>query len=223
MKKVLLSKGRFAFVDDKDFEAVSKFKWCLLTTAGKKYYAVRTQSLEEAAGDVGRRLYLHRELSGAKEDQRVKLKNGDGLDCRRENLVVVAPTIAALNRRKARRIHPIVYRDEIKDANGNLHPYRGIFRDIGRTEPGGYMVKILNVGPQYYGSFSTLEIAAVKRAAEDAKREEMGLSPIDWVTDTREKERSHSTVDDSLHEEVPGVSLEELGLNIPDSPLEGLI
>lgn len=79
MQLLSLSRGKFAIIDDVDFEKVGHFKWHALKARQENFYAAR---------NVGKGLnrtlvLLHDELLGIKN---VDHKNGDGLDCRRENL-----------------------------------------------------------------------------------------------------------------------------------------
>jgi len=92
MKKISLTRGKCAVVDDADFEFINQFKWTA-KQSGKNFYAIR--------GIGGRknpkRLWMHREILGI--DQTVDHKNGDGLDNRRVNL---RPASQALNMRAYR-------------------------------------------------------------------------------------------------------------------------
>ena len=37
MKKILLTQGKYVFVDDKDFEWLSQYKWCTLKKKNTYY------------------------------------------------------------------------------------------------------------------------------------------------------------------------------------------
>lgn len=77
MKTLPLTKGAVAIVDDSDFEAVSKSKWCLSSHG----YAVRHLP---RSGKCGKVQYLHRFLlPDAKE---VDHRDGNRLNNRRDNL-----------------------------------------------------------------------------------------------------------------------------------------
>ena len=80
MKEIQLSSkkypGHFALVDDEDFDRVSQYKWHLLNSNSRLQYAHNKNQ--------GR---LHRFLLGLTDPKiEVDHKNGNGLDCRRENL-----------------------------------------------------------------------------------------------------------------------------------------
>ena len=79
MKKIKLTQGKFALVDDKDFEKVNQYKW----HASKSYntfYAIRKKD--------GETIRMHRVIMGfVKGDLRqVDHINSNGLDNRRSNL-----------------------------------------------------------------------------------------------------------------------------------------
>jgi hypothetical protein len=78
-----LSQGKCALIDAADVPRVCAYKWYALTTRGGKTYACRNIRRPD-----GRRTtqYLHRFLAGAPDGLEVDHRNGDGLDCRRENL-----------------------------------------------------------------------------------------------------------------------------------------
>ena len=80
MREIPLSQGKFAKVDDDDFQRISKYKWSYING-----YAKRAQYRE----DGERRLYgLHRFIMGLsmESDLMVDHINGDKLDNRKENL-----------------------------------------------------------------------------------------------------------------------------------------
>ena len=83
MKKIPLTQGKFAIVDDEDFDMLSKFKWCSHKD-GCTSYAIR------CAYDLATRkqntVRMHRVITGAVKGQIVDHKNSDGLDNRRSNL-----------------------------------------------------------------------------------------------------------------------------------------
>lgn len=90
MRKIRLTKGKYALVSDEDYERVSQFKWyASLESRGTKWYAVR----RELRNGKRVKIRMHRfilELPPGKEDSRVvDHLNHDSLDNRRENLEVI--------------------------------------------------------------------------------------------------------------------------------------
>jgi hypothetical protein len=75
MKKMPLTKGLFALVDDEDYEAISRYKW---SVSGDGKYAVRNSRKEGM-------IYMHRFVMGFPAGS-VDHKNRNGLDNRRHNL-----------------------------------------------------------------------------------------------------------------------------------------
>ncbi len=83
MKKIELTKGYEAIVDDEDFERVNQYKWHAFERRDKKVvYAARTDHTPE--GD--KTIRLHRFIMNAPKDMQVDHVSGNGLDNRRVNL-----------------------------------------------------------------------------------------------------------------------------------------
>lgn len=83
MKKIPLTQGQFALVDDEDFERLSKYKWTAKWKAGTgSFYAARGFSAN------GRKCtaYMHRETIQTTSGFHVDHVNHDTLDNRKENL-----------------------------------------------------------------------------------------------------------------------------------------
>jgi len=83
MKRISLTQGRYALVDDEDFELASRFKW-YVTRRGYVRTCVRL-------GHIGGKrknahVLLHRLIMRPPKDMQVDHKNHIKLDCRRENM-----------------------------------------------------------------------------------------------------------------------------------------
>lgn len=74
MKRIPLTQGRFALVDDADVNLLSRYKWTY-----NNGYAMRK-------GRGGVWIGMHRVIAQAGPDQHVDHRNGDTLDNRRHNL-----------------------------------------------------------------------------------------------------------------------------------------
>ncbi len=81
MKQILLTKGRFALVDDEDSERVSTHKWCLLKV-GDLYYARRNKLVNQA----WKTELMHRVVMNAEKGQQLDHIDGDGLNNTKANL-----------------------------------------------------------------------------------------------------------------------------------------
>jgi len=100
MKTIPLTQGKFALVDDVDYDRLIQFNW-------------RAQKLRRKSGDVWRAerharnakgkqttRYMHRDIIGLCDTRDVDHKNNDGLDNRRQNLRPATRTQNSRNQRK---------------------------------------------------------------------------------------------------------------------------
>lgn len=91
MQKIALTKGKFATVDDQDFDWLNQWKWCA-KLCNRKWYAWRASRISEE-GRPRRSIYMHQQIiPGAKE---VDHHDGNGLNNRRNNL---RPSNSQLNK-----------------------------------------------------------------------------------------------------------------------------
>lgn len=95
-KLIPLTKGKFAVVDDEDFEALSAFRWHAYPDRGT-FYARRSDYSE---GHVAKTVLMHRQVLGAGKGEQVDHVNGDGLDNTRTNLRFCTPLENARNARR---------------------------------------------------------------------------------------------------------------------------
>jgi hypothetical protein len=87
MKRIPLTKGQFALVDDDDYEWIIQWKWCAYSspTSGGCYYAGRRGKMSDGHRHS---ILMHREILGLKFGDRILGDhwNGDTLDNQRLNL-----------------------------------------------------------------------------------------------------------------------------------------
>jgi len=76
-----LTQGKTALIDECDLPLVSQYSWHAVYR--KPCWYAASSSLRRKTGQA---LYLHRLIMDAKPDEHVDHKNGNGLDCRRENM-----------------------------------------------------------------------------------------------------------------------------------------
>jgi hypothetical protein len=79
MKKIPLTQGKFAIVDDEDFEALLQFKWHV-NRHRSTWYAVRWIGSQK--------IHMHRVITNAPLGMDVDHIDGDGLNNQRSNLRV---------------------------------------------------------------------------------------------------------------------------------------
>lgn len=144
MKKIKLTRGKFAWVDDKDFERMNQFKWAAMPRKdGMDYYAYRVTGWNETK----RTIYFHVFLTGCKKPLQVDHVNGSGLDNRRSNLRICTRSQNGMNR-APRRLHLKKYKS----------PFKGITFD---KSCGRWIAQLrLNGKTKYLGRHETAELAA---------------------------------------------------------------
>ncbi len=89
MRKLPLTQGKFAIIDNSDFDYLNQWKWSFDRSIG---YAVRTEK--------SHKIYLHRLLMNPQERKQVDHINGRKLDNRRNNLRNVTHTQNTHNKHK---------------------------------------------------------------------------------------------------------------------------
>jgi hypothetical protein len=86
MKKIPLTKGKHALVDDKDYEYVMRFKW-YASKCGNQYYAACKVLLGEIKGKrIRSTILMHRLIMRPKPEQDTHHINKATLDNQRNNL-----------------------------------------------------------------------------------------------------------------------------------------
>lgn len=144
--KIPLTQGKFALVDDDVYEWASKHKWYAHRN-GNKWYARRRGKPPDM-----KTIRLHNEIMKAGSVDHI---NGDGLDCRRENMRLATKSENSRNRGP--------------NAN-NTCGYKGVYIDKGS---GKWRARIRASDKRLHlGYFATPEAAA--RAYDEAARKHHG-------------------------------------------------
>lgn len=133
MKQIPLSQGKFALVDDADYEWLNQRKW-YAHQDGNTWYARRNEKQKV--------ITMHRQIANAPTNMQVDHINGDGLDNRRENLRLCANSQNALNRGAQKN---------------NTTGFKGVTLNRGK-----YIVAVIGIDGKnrHLGTFRSLEDAA---------------------------------------------------------------
>lgn len=94
MKEIPLTQGKFAIVDDEDYERLSKYKWHACK-GGNTFYGYRNSK-----GLNRHKILMHREILRLKQDdgKHTDHKNHCGLDNKKVNLRICTPAQNQWNR-----------------------------------------------------------------------------------------------------------------------------
>ncbi len=87
-RKILLTQGKFALVDDEDFECLSQWKW---------RYDNGYASRSVRKGKKVSRFYMHRLIGDIPKDMKTDHINGNPLDNRRSNIRPCTPSQNGMN------------------------------------------------------------------------------------------------------------------------------
>jgi len=110
MKHIILSQGKYALVDDEDFEFLNQWKWCAHKD-GKIFYVIRGIRV----GKKTKTILMHRVIMNPFPNQEVDHINGNGLDNQRLNLRICNH---AENSRNSKGWN-----------STDAHPFKGVFRE----------------------------------------------------------------------------------------------
>jgi hypothetical protein len=123
VKRIELTQGKVALVDDEDYEWLSKWSWCYFKyPKASTGYASRT----DRSGGKQRKVLMHREILHAGEGEIVDHRDMDGCNNVRSNL-----RLASKSQNNANR-----YRQK-----NTVSRYKGLFRS-GRKRPWGAQITV---------------------------------------------------------------------------------
>ncbi len=96
MKRIQLTQGKYAKVDDRDFEKLNKYKWfARFSPHTRTFYATRSQK----KGEKGpKQIQMHNEVMKCPKGKRVDHRWGETLDNRRSQLRICTKNENSLNR-----------------------------------------------------------------------------------------------------------------------------
>ena len=153
MKKIALTRGQFALVDDDDFDRLNQYKWY---ASFSRHYAPDGNYAAARMVTVGgrqRMILMHREIVNAPNGVHVDHKNRNPLDNQKVNLRLATPQQNGANRRMQKN---------------NTSGYKGVYL---RRRSGKFVAQIKQNGEHIYlGRFETAVRAA---QAYDEKAKEI--------------------------------------------------
>lgn len=114
-KKIPLTQGKYAIVDDADYEWLNQWKW-YARKSGRNWYVNRMTPRKNNGREM---VFMHRVILDAPENKVVDHKNKNGLDNRRENLRLCSPGQNIRNSRTPR---------------GSTTGYKGVTKRSGRKK-----------------------------------------------------------------------------------------
>ncbi len=97
MKRIPLTQGKFAIVDDEDFEWLNQWEWCAIRDH-RTFYAMRTDRTSGRKVNIR----MHRLILNVPKGKMTDHKNRKGCDNRRFNLRICTYSQNAFNRRPHR-------------------------------------------------------------------------------------------------------------------------
>lgn len=132
MKRIKLTQGKFALVDDADYEMLNKWKWCAIKS-GKNFYAQRYHSI-----------IMHREILQTPKGLETDHIDGNGLNNQRSNLRIATHSQNGKNRGKC---------------NNNTSGFKGVSWNK-KNKRWQANIKI-NGKRKYLGEFTSKELAHI--------------------------------------------------------------
>ena len=100
-RRIALTKGKYAIVDQDDYYWLSEYKW-YASRDFNKFYAIRTGPNRN--GKSGKTIRMHREVAKTPHGMECDHINGDSLDNRKANLRSATHLQNSWNRKKSQRI-----------------------------------------------------------------------------------------------------------------------
>lgn len=102
MKKIPLTRGKVALVDDEDYERLNRHKWQAISIKQKRgtaWYARRMTSLKDGPRKA---IYMHRDVLRAPDGMPVDHRDFNGLNNQKKNIRVCSYSENGRRRRKSR-------------------------------------------------------------------------------------------------------------------------
>lgn len=152
MKLIPLTQGKFAKVDNEDYERLMRNKWCARKTRTGRFYATRSRYKQEPE--------MHRFIMNAPPNTEIDHRNNDGLDNQKHNLRVTTRSGNARNLPKVRYFR----------GHAPSSQYKGVCRAGKRWVA---QISTRKNSVQNYFYLGTFESEVVAAKAYDAKAKEI--------------------------------------------------
>jgi hypothetical protein len=151
MKKIKLTRGYEAIVDDEDYEHLNQFKWAAQPKGDGSIYAYR-MSRRTYSFEKRHNIRMHRDIVNCPENKVVDHINHNTLDNRKVNLRISSHTENMRNRKLQK--------------NNKLGTPGISFVPVNTNNPWRVTIRIGEKWPHYVGSYETKELA--EQAYKDA-------------------------------------------------------
>ncbi len=149
MKHIPLSQGKFAIVDDEDYNDLNQWKWSA-TKNGSTFYAMRVIVLP---GSSKKTLLMHRVILNAPPGAKSDHRDGNGLHNLRDNLRLCNHAENMRNRRKQKN-NTSGYRGV--SWHNERHRWRVQSKYNGKTKHIGYFFCLLKAAKAYDATIKEL-------------------------------------------------------------------
>lgn len=98
MKKIKLTQGKYAIVDDEDFDLLNTYSWSFHRASGsKKFDGKGGYAISHAKTKGSQKIYMHRFIMNVSKGQEIDHINRNKLDNRKNNLRVTSRSINQFN------------------------------------------------------------------------------------------------------------------------------
>jgi hypothetical protein len=132
VKEIKLTKGKFAIVDDEDYDELMKYKWYAIKGSTIYFYARRTPFK-----DGQHKISMHRQILNF-PDKIIDHVNRNGLDNRKSNLRLCSKSENRINCKKHKNNtsgfrgvswHPLIKKWQVRIQHNNISVHIGYFSE----------------------------------------------------------------------------------------------